>query len=39
MVPIIDTEVQFEPLCVFNGAKMSNHPYWFGDCGIPAAWR
>jgi His Kinase A (phospho-acceptor) domain len=26
MVPIIDTEVQFEPLCVYNGAKMSNHP-------------
>jgi hypothetical protein len=26
MVPIIDTQVQIEPLCVYNGAKISNHP-------------
>jgi hypothetical protein len=25
-VPIIDTEVAYEELCVYNGAKMSNHP-------------
>jgi hypothetical protein len=26
MVPIIDAEVTFESLCVYNGAKMPNHP-------------
>jgi hypothetical protein len=26
LVPIIDTEVAYEVLCVYNGAKMSNHP-------------
>jgi signal transduction histidine kinase len=26
MVPIIDAEVSFESLCVYNGAKMPNHP-------------
>jgi His Kinase A (phospho-acceptor) domain len=26
LVPIIDTEVVYEELCVYNGAKMSNHP-------------
>lgn len=26
LVPIIDTEVAYEELCVYNGAKMSNHP-------------
>jgi signal transduction histidine kinase len=26
LVPIIDTEVAYEELCVYSGAKMSNHP-------------
>jgi hypothetical protein len=26
LVPLIDAEVAYEELCVYNGAKMSNHP-------------
>ncbi len=26
LVPIIDAEMAYEELCVYNGAKMSNHP-------------
>jgi signal transduction histidine kinase len=26
LVPLLDTEVAYEELCVYNGAKMSNHP-------------